>query len=791
MPQKRPRGASGAGPSARAPASKAALQSTDEDLTRLNSELGCALERERATSIDLLNILHSTDVATLVLDADLKIRFFTPATKSIFNVLPTDIGRPLSDLQSLTTDGLLSNDARQVLTTLAPIEREIVTANGVWFIRRILPYRAPDKNVDAVVITFTDISDRKLIAKALETAKQQAEQATIAKSRFLAAASHDLRQPLQTLVLLHGLLEKIVEGDRARKLVARLDDTLGSMSGMLNALLDINKIAAGTVRAEMITFPINDLLDSLRTEFTYLAQAKRLTMRVMPCDLAVRCDPLLLEQMLRNLLSNALKYTKRGKILLGCRRRKGALVIEVWDTGVGIPADELQAIFEEYHQVDNVARERSLGLGLGLSIVQRLANLVGAKVCVRSRPGKGSVFAIDLKLAKDVGEAAPKPVDGSVGPGMARGGDLVGSILVVEDDPGLRDLLKSFLDDEGHDTTAAPDGVAATKLFDSDDFRPDLVLADYNLPNGLNGLQLKAKLAEKLERLPPFIILTGDISDETLREIAKQDGVQLNKPVRLKELAATVRQVLAASRRKATSILPSPPVLATSSRLVSPSSLAADPASPVVFVVDDDSLLRETIRNVLEADGRFVEEYPDCESFLDAYRPGRDACLLIDAYLPGMSGLELLKQLHADGNLLPAIMITGDSDVAIAVQAMKAGALDFIEKPVSGQDLLASVDRALEQSRNSGRRLAWRDDAARHVAELSPRQRQIMQMVLAGHPSKNIAADLGISQRTVENHRAAIMKKTGAKSLPALARLALAAEGLSLSLPAPASDRQS
>jgi two-component system, chemotaxis family, CheB/CheR fusion protein len=200
-----------------------------------------------------------------------------------------------------------------------------------------------------------------------------------------------------------------------------------------------------------------------------------------------------------------------------------------------------------------------------------------------------------------------------------------------------------------------------------------------------------------------------------------------------------------------------------------------DPGAPVIFVVDDDSQLRDALRSVLEEEGRIVEDFPDCESFLDSYHPGREGCLLIDAYLPGMNGLELLRRLREMGHGLPSIMITGNSDVPMAVQAMKAGATDFIEKPVSRIELLASVERALEQSHDATKLSAWREDAADHVAGLTTRQREIMELVLAGHPSKNIAADLGISQRTVENHRAAIMKKTGSKSLPALARLALAA----------------
>ena len=191
--------------------------------------------------------------------------------------------------------------------------------------------------------------------------------------------------------------------------------------------------------------------------------------------------------------------------------------------------------------------------------------------------------------------------------------------------------------------------------------------------------------------------------------------------------------------------------------------------------MDDDDLFLETIRAVLEDEGRVVETYASCEAFLKAFDRSKSACLLIDAYLPGMSGLELLDKLHHDGHRLTAIMITGNADVSIAVEAMKAGALDFIEKPISRKELIAGIDRALELSEDSGKLAQLREEAAAHLAGLTPRQRDVMERVLAGEPSKNIAADLNISQRTVENHRAAIMKRTGSKSLPALARLALLA----------------
>jgi two-component system CheB/CheR fusion protein len=739
--------------------SKEELQSLNEELTALNNQLQETLERQRTTSNDLQNILYSTDVATLFLDTALNIRFFTPATKSLFHVIPSDVGRPLADLNSLTADGDLLVDARKVLQTLAPIEREIEAQSGSWYMRRILPYRTQDNGVEGVVVTFVDITERRHTADALETAKRQADLASVAKSRFLAAASHDLRQPLQTLILLQELLAKTVEGERAQKLVARLAPTLDAMSGMLNILLDINQIEAGTVRAELESFPISNLLDRLRDEFAYHAQAQKLELRTVSCSLSIYSDPRLLEQMIRNLLSNALKYTRRGKVLLGCRRRGGMLSIEIWDTGVGIPAEELHAIFEEYHQLGNAARERSRGLGLGLAIVQRLAKLLGHRVRVRSNFGKGSVFSIEVNLPSSIMAPQPEEQRHDVKDATVESVRSTGAILVVDDDPEVREAIELVLKLEGHCVTTAPDGITALEIVSREKVRPDLILADYNLPNGMDGLQVAEELREILGRDTPVIILTGDISTNTLRDIARQDCVHLNKPVKAKEMTQVIRQLLATAQSMPAARAPRP----------------TDSAPDVIFVVDDDDEVRDAICAVLEDDGRTVEAYATCEAFLAAYRPGHGACLLIDAYLPGISGLELLERFRDGGHRLPAIMITGNSDVPMAVRAMKAGASDFIEKPIGRSELLDSIMRALEQSRDTNKLSAWREDATKHIANLTQRQRQIMELVLAGHPSKNIAADLDISQRTVENHRASIMKRTGAKSLPALARLALAA----------------
>jgi two-component system CheB/CheR fusion protein len=552
-----------------------------------------------------------------------------------------------------------------------------------------------------------------------------------------------------------------VTSDPAKELVEKLDQTLGAMSGMLNTLLDINQIEAGVVHPEIVVFPMSEILDRLRDEFTYLARAQDLRFTVVSCSLSITSDPRLFEQMMRNLISNALKYTRKGRVLVGCRRREGLLSIEVWDTGIGIAEKNLASIFDEYHQVDNDARERSRGLGLGLSIVQRLADLLNHRVRVHSLPGKGSVFAIEATLPPTDDPAPPGPAPKAV---EAPAEDAIrkGKILVIEDDPDLQDLLGVLLKDAGHRVATASDAAGALDYVAEGGLRPNVILADYNLPNGVTGLRAIGRIREKLRHKVPAIILTGDISAETLREVALHDCVQLNKPVKLPRLAQLIQDLLPVREARTPAAGRDPDAVLIRKK-------------PTIFVIDDSLLVREGLRAVLEEDGRTVKDYSTSEAFLEDHDPSAEGCLLVDAYLPGLSGLALLQRLQAAGGGLPAIMITGASDVTIAVEAMKAGAVDFIEKPIGVSDLLASVDRALAQSHDASTLSTWRADAAHAVGSLTPRQKEIMDMVLAGHPSKNIAADLGISQRTVETHRASIMKKTGSKSLPALARTALAA----------------
>lgn len=642
--------------------SKEELQSLNEELTALNAQLHEALERQRATANDLENVLYSTDVATIFLDPGLNIRYFTPATRSIFNVIMGDIGRPLVDLNARVPDATLLGDASAILNGSATREREVRTGNGTWYMRRVMPYRTQEEGMEGVVITFADVTSQHRAHEALDRAKQAAERANAAKSRFLAAASHDLRQPLQSLVLLQGLLEQSVEGEQARKLVRSFGDTLGSMSGMLNALLDINQIEAGTVQPRIITCPVNDVLQRLADEFGYSAAEKGLRLRFVPSSLLVRTDPRLLEQIVRNLLANALKYTRQGKILLGCRRHKDALAIEVWDSGVGIPSQELQAIFDEYHQA--AGEEADLGLGLGLSIVKRLNMLLGHEIEVRSVPGKGSVFLLRVALGRQERQEDRPPIEQNT-----QAPPLRGTVLLIEDDQKVRSLIEIALRDEHHLVYAADSSAAAIELVSSGMVVPALILADYNLPNEVNGLDVTKNLRALLGRSIPAIVLTGDIRAETLRIPSAENCLHMPKPVSLGELLKAIQLLLRTGR-----------IEPHGERQGEPQ--APPPGAPAIYVIDDDDTTREALRESLEADGRRVLAFSDGETFLAAFNDALPGCLVADVKLPGISGLDVLRALSDRGATLPTVMITGAGDVATAVLAMKAGASDFIEKPI-------------------------------------------------------------------------------------------------------------
>jgi len=693
----------------------------------------------------LVDVLNATGIGTLVLDGNLNIRWFTPAIQVLFRLRAGDIGRPLGDMYPLSSDPDLLTEAARVLAGAPFAELDVQGNADRWFKRRIQPCLTPSGKIDGVVLTFVDITEQRNIYAAHAAAERRAQQATMAKSRFLAVASHDLRQPMQTMVILQDLLAGSVTGSHAKDLVARMAETLGAMSRMLDVLLDINQIEAGVVAPQPRDFPIMAVLQNLFDEFLTAAQSRGVELRVVRSRLTVRSDPVLLEQMLRNLLSNALKYAPNGRVLIGCQSQGAEVLIRVVDTGIGIPAAEMAAIFDEYYQINPDAPGMGQGMGLGLNIVHRLSTILGHQVSARSQLGKGSAFTVRLPMGGELVQAAvavPVRVVAMPAPQKAH-------ILVVEDDVQVGALLHLLLTGEGHQVTLVETARAALNLV-AGGLLPDLLLTDYNLPGGMDGLALARGLRETVPL--PAIVLSGDITAEAMRRIAGEDVLHLAKPVTVNRLGAAIASLL-----KTPELAPAPPTANL------PVPLAG---GPMIHIVDDDDGFRTSLRMLLEGEGHAVSDHASCESFLAGFAEGMTGCLLLDAYLPGMDGLALLAHLRAKGNKMPVVMITGQSEVAIAVAAMKAGAADFLEKPVSAEAIRASIRRVMAPiQRASGE--------PSPLTHLTRRQAEVLERVLAGSPSKNIAYDLGISQRTVESHRAAIMSRVGARSVPELVRKVL------------------
>ncbi|WP_119462445.1 PAS domain-containing protein [Rhodospirillaceae bacterium SYSU D60014] len=386
----------------------------------------------------------------------------------------------------------------------------------------------------------TDITELKRAEEALALAKAQAEQANLSKSRFLAAASHDLRQPLQTIGAVWGSLSKLVGDEDGRRCVKALGEAHGSMVTLLNTLLDINQLEVGVTTPQIANFPVMTLLDRLLVDAEPIARAKGLDLRVVRSSACVRSDFGLLKQIVQNLIVNALKYTNDGKVLFGCRQRGQQLRIEVWDTGIGMAEDQLVRIFEEFYQIDNVARERKKGLGLGLSIAKRMADLLGYAVEVRSQPGKGSVFSLLVPL----GSAEVKQ-DVAAAPASDDQGDWSGArLLVIDDDPAVLESLAAFLRVEAFEVLTSTGLAGAAKEIAAAGRPPDLVIADYRLSAENTGVQAVRSVRESIGRGIPGIILTGDVSRSLLREIKDAGCRLLHKPGDPDEMVALIRSML-------------------------------------------------------------------------------------------------------------------------------------------------------------------------------------------------------------------------------------------------------
>ncbi|HEX2257500.1 MAG TPA: PAS domain-containing hybrid sensor histidine kinase/response regulator [Afifellaceae bacterium] len=517
---------------------------------------------------DLLQtVLDQMDQGVGVFDADLRLTAWNRPFRQLL-ALPQafgEVGVSLRDIfRHLAGEGLFGPGEREWLAdrrmqaVVADLE---VCRDRHPATSRILAVEPRRVGEGGLALTVTDITERveseaalqkakdtleKRVAErtaelvrvneALEKATAAAEEANIGKTRFIAAAGHDILQPLNAARLYASSLMERTRGDTNRELARHLETALASVEDIFRAVLDLSRLDAGELRPELQVFPVQSLFDRIRVEFEPMAREKGLALTIVPCSLAVRSDPRLLGRLLQNLVSNAVKYTSRGRVLIGCRRKRGRISLEVIDTGMGIPPADQEAIFQEFRRLDAGARAAP-GLGLGLSIVQRVARVLGIPLTLDSAPGRGTRFHIELPRLEALPVSSPEAA--TPRPRIAAMAGLV--IQCIDDDERILLGMRALLTGWGAVALTARNAKEALTALRRAAAIPDVLLVDYHLGQG-NGLGAIAEIRWKLGDDIPAVLITADRSAE-VRELAARAGIRvLNKPLKPAALRAVLSQ---------------------------------------------------------------------------------------------------------------------------------------------------------------------------------------------------------------------------------------------------------
>lgn len=382
-----------------------------------------------------------------------------------------------------------------------------------------------------------EIHERSQVEARLREAKREAEQANLSKTKFLAAVSHDLLQPLNAARLFtSALLERGGDG-----LVRNISHSLEDVENLLGTLVDISKLDAGVIKPDIVPFEIGELLGNLAAEHRQVAASEGLRLDFVACDAHVRSDPQLLARILRNLLSNAIRYTPEGRVLLGCRRRRQTLSIEVWDTGVGIAADKLGEIFQEFKRGDSQRSHQDRGLGLGLAIVEKIARMLGHRVQVASVPGKGSRFSVEVPLARRAARThveTPQPAERA----LQR---LQGSrVWVLDNDAAICAGMRTLLETWGCRVVTALSEEDLARQVDNFHAESDLLIVDYHLDDGCNGVDAVASINARRGTPLPALMITANYSNELKQQVRERGHTLMHKPVRPMKLKTALCHLL-------------------------------------------------------------------------------------------------------------------------------------------------------------------------------------------------------------------------------------------------------
>lgn len=423
-----------------------------------------------------------------------------------------------------------------------PAYEALGMAAVIYLISLMLMARNGSREIRAAIeLRFENIELVKQLrveTELAEAAKRQAEQANASKSKFLAAASHDLRQPLHAMTLFVAAMEDNARYPETKKMVGNIQRCTTALEALLQTLLDISKIDAGVIEPQPDNFRIAPTIEHLQVEFAPQAKAAGLTFAVQCEDVVVRSDPALVERILRNLITNAIRYTPSGRIDIRCHADGDGVLMEVVDTGVGIPLDQQERVFDEFVQLGNPERDRTKGLGLGLAIVRRLAGLLAVPLTLDSTPGKGSTFALrlpkgDPRLAAErtsIAEAPPNPLTDTI-------------VAVIDDESDVREGMRALLAGWGCRVVAGEDAASVIAHADTIDIVPEIVLADYRLRDNTTGVQAIDALRAHFQRDIPAAIVTGDTAPERLAEAQASGHVLLHKPLRPAKLRVLLQNL--------------------------------------------------------------------------------------------------------------------------------------------------------------------------------------------------------------------------------------------------------
>ncbi len=385
-----------------------------------------------------------------------------------------------------------------------------------------------------------EIDERSRVELRLREAKREAEQANLSKTKFLAAVSHDLLQPLNAARLFTSALLERREPVANAQLVRNVSNSLQDVENLLGTLVDISKLDAGVIKADVAPFGLSELLDNLAAEYAQIARSEGLELHFVGCSVLVRSDMQLLARILRNLLSNAIRYTPSGRVVLGCRRHRQRVSIQVWDSGIGIAENRLEEIFQEFKRGDVQRPNQDRGLGLGLAIVEKIAGILGHRIQVRSWPGKGSMFSIDVPLSA----TAPKPLpclDMSE-PMLER---LRGArVWVLDNDAAICAGMRTLLEGWGCQVVTALSEQDLARQVDNHHAEADLLIADYHLDNDQNGVDAVARINARRASPIPAMMITANYSNELKQQIRERGHTLMHKPVRPMKLKIAMSHLL-------------------------------------------------------------------------------------------------------------------------------------------------------------------------------------------------------------------------------------------------------